>query len=45
MHVKRDAKEHNFQRLQQQEHAKVVDISKRYAYITYLHKSCATGEN
>ncbi|KAG5403712.1 hypothetical protein IGI04_009831 [Brassica rapa subsp. trilocularis] len=29
MHVKRDAKEHNFQRLQQQEHAKVVDISKR----------------
>ncbi|KAH0922764.1 hypothetical protein HID58_022782 [Brassica napus] len=29
MHVKRDPKEHNFQRLQQQEHAKVVDISKR----------------
>ncbi|CAF2143773.1 unnamed protein product [Brassica rapa] len=30
MHDKRDAKEHNFQMLQQQERAKFVDISKSF---------------
>uniref|UniRef100_A0A0D3DH82 Uncharacterized protein n=1 Tax=Brassica oleracea var. oleracea TaxID=109376 RepID=A0A0D3DH82_BRAOL len=40
MHVKRDAKEHNFQRLQQQEHAKVVDISK--SFIKFQEKEMKT---
>ncbi|CAN7100648.1 unnamed protein product [Brassica rapa subsp. narinosa] len=40
MHVKRDPKEHNFQRLQQQEHAKVVDISK--SFIEFQEKEMKT---
>lgn len=44
IHEKRDAKEENFEMLQQQERAKAIDLRKRYVCIQNLqNSSCVSG--